>query len=184
MALGEFRKITELVNRIQGQLDYLKSKESEDIIVYKISMLIEDVDYSDVKRFVEAFPDKAQIAHEAALQIVGRDLEKALKEAIGAAVWDWKGETRDIVDTGALRRTMKVIVEGSEMRCYSDREYAALVHYGGYFHPYGNPRIRLYYPARPWIEAVVLGGGPVDRFDFAASYQPRFARQLRKLIKD
>lgn len=185
MALKDFKKLQNLSRTINETVDFLKAQKGKDIITYNVSMLVEDVDYSDVQRFVNEFPDKAKIAHREALRIMAKDLELALKEAISASVWDWIDDTRDIVDTGALRRTTKVIAEGSELRCYSDREYAALVHFGGYVHPYGDTtRAMFYYPPRPWIHAVVLGGGPVEQFDFAASYGPRFARQMRKLLKD
>lgn len=184
MAAKDLKGFKSFMKNLSDAIGDIKGLNGEIIATFKVYMIVEDVDYSDLQRYINEFPDKAQEAHEWALRLVGKDLEKALKEAIAAPVWDWKGDTRDIVDTGALKRSMKVIAEGSELRCYSGQDYAALIHYGGYAHPYGNTSsAKMYYPPRPWIEAVVLGGGPVDKFDFAGNYKPRFVRRLRKLLK-
>ena len=38
------------------------------------------------------------------------EFSKALDDAMDSNVWDWKGETRNIVDTGELKKA-KVIVD-------------------------------------------------------------------------
>ena len=77
---------------------------------------------------------------------------------------------RDIVDTGALRASLKITEKFSQTKvgfqiAYTT-PYAAFVHYGGVIQPYGNPRAAsVIIPARPWVEGVLYGTHGVPKFD-------------------
>ena len=90
------------------------------------------------------------------------------------ASWAWEGGAgRDIIDTGELRDSLSITIgsDGQFEINYSS-PYAKLVHYGGYIMPYGNNRIeKVFIPGRPWIQAVLEGGGPVPQFDFESHYR-------------
>lgn len=91
------------------------------------------------------------------------DLESKLDAAMASSLW---GELGDIIDSGDLRDSLQVVVEGNSIQISYDSPYANLVHYGGYVAPYGNKSIdKVYIPARPWVEAVFTGNGPVDPID-------------------
>ena len=101
-------------------------------------------------------------------------LPTLLNKALEADVWSWPrttlrqngttaGTTRDIVDTGRLRDSLKVTTKFLKTKttfsiAYS-APYAALVHEGGYILPYGDSfKNPMYIPGRPWISAVLDGG--------------------------
>lgn len=99
-------------------------------------------------------------------------LTEALNESLEAS-WGWDGGARDIINTGELRDSLNITVdpEGKIDINYSS-PYAPLIHYGGYIMPYGNDRIeKVFIPGRPWITAVLEGGGPVEPFDFYGFYK-------------
>ncbi len=87
-------------------------------------------------------------------------------------MWAWRdGGARDIIDTGKLKASRKITVEGRRIDISYDVPYAGIVHFGGYILPYGNPNAeKVYLPARPWVDSVALGGGPVPKFDFERIY--------------
>lgn len=97
---------------------------------------------------------------------IAQDLQGALSAAMASGVWS--GE--DLIDTGELMNSGNVSVTADGITISYDAPYAALVHYGGYIHPYGNINARVYLPPRPWVESVLFGGGPVQRFDFESYY--------------
>lgn len=110
-------------------------------------------------------------ATAAATQIVAQRLGEALDQAMSLAVWGWNGGVRDIVDTGALRDSRQITVTGNRIDITYNLPYAGLVHYGGYILPYGNSNAsKVYVPGRPWLESVVLGGGPIPEFDYETIY--------------
>lgn len=97
------------------------------------------------------------------IERVADDLELKLDAAMASTLW---GELGDIVDSGDLRDSLSVIIQGDSVEISYDSPYANLVHYGGYVAPYGNKSIdKVYIPARPWVEAVFTGNGPVDPID-------------------
>ena len=101
-------------------------------------------------------------------------LPTLLNNALEASVWDWPrdtvrsngsiaGRTRDIVDTGKLKDSLKVSTKFLKTKTTFSitytAPYAALVHEGGYIRPYGDPRRdTVYLPGRPWVSAVLDGG--------------------------
>jgi hypothetical protein len=105
------------------------------------------------------------------------ELKTALDNAMSASVW---GEnSTDIIDTGELQSSLQIKISGDRLDIGYYADYAALVHYGGYVLPYGNPNAaRVYIAGRPWVESVLFDGGPVDRYDFQALWE----RTLREGI--
>ena len=134
--------------------------------------------------------DKAKAAMKKALtrgiQQGGAAIESSLKQALDRAMespsWGWTGtvtkrrngsETgspRDIVDTGRLQASGKVVasylVTKTKFEVRYTAPYAQLVHQGGYIQPYGRrDRDTVYLPARPWIRSVMLGENGFEKFD-------------------
>jgi phage gpG-like protein len=84
-----------------------------------------------------------------------------LDQAMTSAVWEWTDGTRDIVDTGALKSSLTIRMNGFGLVVSYSMPYAAIVHYGGV------TRNGFIYPARPWAESVLLGGGPISQINWA-----------------
>jgi hypothetical protein len=108
-------------------------------------------------------------------------LREALDGAMSSSIWAWNsGGTRDIVDTGKLRDSLMIQSSTSGFNVSYGAPYAALVHYGGYIQPYGNANIdKVYIPARPWANSVLLGDGPVPIFDWQAVYRDAILGEFR-----
>lgn len=122
-------------------------------------------------------------AHLFAVKAVAKELKIALDDAMNNPIWNWNGDTRDIVDTGALRDSLQLYVDSdADIHILYNLEYAAIVHYGGYFNPYGNPQVKLYYPARPWIDSVLNGGGPVEKFMWEGPYEKAFTTYMNRKL--
>ena len=102
-----------------------------------------------------------------ALPKVESSLAAALDAAMSASSWKWNTGSRDIIDTGALKNSLKIDWNGMRAIVRYDEPYAALIHEGGYIHPYGNKNASpVYLPGRPWVRSVLVGGGPVPEFDW------------------
>lgn len=139
--------------------------------------------------------DKAKAATKRALvrgmtkgaSYVRQDLKTALDAAMANPVWSWPratqrqngteaGTTRDIIDVGTLAKSLKIIEKNSQtktdIKVQYGAPYAALVHYGGVVQPYGNTNAAsVVIPARPWIEAVLLGTHGQEKFDIDSRFQ-------------
>ena len=122
--------------------------------------------------------ESIQDAHYKAVKLTADDLYLALGIAMESKVWDWDFGDGDIVDTGALRDSLTISVAGGTIEISYDQEYAAIVYFGGYIHPYGNPNVQIYMPARPWIEAVFTGANGIPRFDLTGVYERNLLRLL------
>jgi hypothetical protein len=116
-----------------------------------------------------------------AAKLVAERLGEALDQAISAAVWAWDtGGTRNIIDTGKLMASRQITVTGNRIDIQYNVPYAGLVHYGGYILPYGNVNAsKVYLPGRPWLESVVLGGGPVPEFNYEEIYAQAIEQAFR-----
>lgn len=71
--------------------------------------------------------------------------------------------TRNLIDTGKLKKSKKVKTEYLQTKTKTSvtytSPYAAITHYGGAIRPYGNKNAAtVILPARPWIDAVIVGG--------------------------
>lgn len=108
-------------------------------------------------------------------------VEAALRPALDASMasqWSWGvGKaglaSRDIIDTGALKGSLKLKTTFLQTKTKLDiiytQKYAAFVHYGGYIQPYGNPKASsMYIPGRPWVTAVLEGTHGQPKLDYAA----------------
>jgi phage gpG-like protein len=96
-------------------------------------------------------------------------LRAALDNALEAAVWQTSKGAADIVDTGALKRSLTMTSTPDGIEISYRAPYASLVHYGGYVLPYGNTNAdKVYIPPRPWLQSVMQGGGPVVQFNLEA----------------
>lgn len=139
---------------------------------------------SDFDDFVARLPAIFRESHKAAIKNMTESLRMALNDAMESPVWDWNGDNRDIIDTGALRDSLNLYADSDgDIHIMYGEDYAAIVHYGGYFHPYGNKTIKQYYPGRPWITAVLNGGGPVDQFDFESEYKRLLGIEFSSRLK-
>ena len=104
------------------------------------------------------------------------DLKQALDLALTSPIW----AGQDIVDTGNLLRSGRVTIGKNGVTIAYEAPYAALVHYGGYIHPYGNVNLRVYMPPRPWVESVLYGGAGFQPFDFVGYYGSEIVAEINK----
>lgn len=97
-------------------------------------------------------------------------LARALDAAMASSSWNWTGGNRDIIDTGALKNSLQIEYRGMRAIVSYTAPYAAIIHEGGYIRPYGNEAAEpVYLPGRPWVDSVLVGGGPVPQFDWEAA---------------
>ena len=87
-------------------------------------------------------------------------VREMLDQAMEANVWTWISDTRNIIDTAALKESLTIRMNGFGLIVSYSMPYAAIVHYGGIMK---NGQV---YPARPWAESVLLGGGPVSQINW------------------
>jgi DNA-binding protein YbaB len=154
-------------------------------ISFNVGGIVVNAEFKDQKvtSFLEKLPSLINKAHKNALNQLTELLRDALNTAMESSVWDWGSDSRDIIDTGALRDSLKLYVDSDgDIHVLYGEDYAAIVHYGGYFHPFGNENVIQYYPGRPWVDSVLNGGGPVPQFDFASNYINLFTLELERLI--
>ena len=111
-----------------------------------------------------ALTAQARRASEAAARATAAELNSRFQDAIGAKVWQWPRETirsnnkpvgspRTIVDSGELRNSNKMEINGLTVRFRWTAPYAAANHEGARLRNGGL------LPARPWTSAV-LGTTP------------------------
>ena len=115
-----------------------------------------------------------------ASQRISVDLKNALDAALRSGVWPTPSGSADIYETGELLDSGIVTMDKSGLTIAYSAPYAALVHFGGYIHPYGNTTTKVYLPPRPWVESVLKGGGPVPRFNFESYYRQEIEAELRR----
>ena len=130
---------------------------------------------------IRDLPSDLRKAANKATDIIIAELGEALDSAMNAAVWDWPSGAMDIVDTGALRSSRSIKNAGNGFTITYNQPYAAMVHYGGYVRPYGDPKAsKFYFPARPWVDNVLNGGGLVPQFDFEKAFRQAFDEVTKK----
>ena len=105
-------------------------------------------------------------------------VEQSLREALDTSIsslWHWPTGSRDIIDTGKLKSSLKIITKFGQTQVsfqvqYST-PYAAFVHYGGVIKPYGNMNAAdVLIPARPWVQAVFEGTHGQQKFDIRTPF--------------
>lgn len=117
-------------------------------------------------------------AIERANQRIAADVKIALDAAMRSEVWQLDSGAADIYDTGELLESGTVTVSSDGVTIAYSAPYAALVHFGGYISPYGDASSRIYLPARPWVDAVLKGGGPVQSIDIGRYYDEEIRREF------
>lgn len=152
--------------------------KAKNSVASQIKIDIKTKTIQKVLKQTEKFPYEARKAFKETLQIIANDLWAALDENMEAEAWGWNGDTRDIVDTGALRDSGRVYLDGDDIVITYSEDYAAIVHFGGYVQSGFAPDAQIFYPARPWIEATLTGNGPVPKFNFSAALEENFFRIL------
>ena len=130
----------------------------------------------------EKFPDAAIKAFRQSMKIIANDLHATLDDAMEANVWSWHDDMRDIIDTGNLRDSGRVTVDGDDIVIKYDEEYAAIVHYGGYIKSGYDPDVSIFYPGRRWVTSVLTGDGPVEQFDFQGELERNFFHFLGSTV--
>lgn len=175
---ANFNSISKTLKSLSVTMDKIDKTNLSTSFTIKIDV---DTGVADrILALVERVPYEARIAFNKTLEVIANDLWATLDENMDAAVWKWHGDTRDIVDTGDLRDSGKVYVDGDDIVIKYSQEYAAIVHFGGYTESGFNPGVQIYYPARPWVEATLSGDGPVPRFDFNKALEDNFFAFLAK----
>jgi phage gpG-like protein len=110
--------------------------------------------------------------------VIAQELEAALRSAMSSSSWPTPSGTGDIIDTGKLMESGVIRADGSNIVIAYTAPYAAIVHYGGYIAPFGKQAAKVYLPARPWVESVLQGGGPVQQFNI----RERYSQLLKDLL--
>lgn len=169
------RKITKITGTVAGG-----KRKSYSIPLPKFSFTTGG--FKDILSFSKEFPKAFKKAHAKTMELLAADLKRALDDAMESSTWDWINDTRDIIDTGALRDsgTVTYIPAQESLSISYDQDYAAIVHFGGYIRSGYNPSVQIYYPARPWITAVLEGGYAVEQFEFEKRYLDYFLDILAK----
>lgn len=144
-------------------------------------------DFTNLKTLTKKFPEATEQAHTTTLQLLVPEIKQALTDAMNNKGYGWGYGDGDIVQTGQLRDSVDVHAgEESILVVYSATndgyDYAAIVYFGGYIHPYGNTGVQIYMPSRPWIKHVLVGGGPVPKFPLTKRYLFHFQKTLKSLL--
>lgn len=143
-------------------------------------------DFTALKTISTKFKEESNLAHAQTLAALAPEIKQALIDAMNTKVYDWDYGDGDIVQTGQLRDSVKVIADPESLVVsYSASssgdgfDYAAIVYYGGYIHPYGNPDVKIFMPARPWIKHVLIGGhSGISKFPLTDRYLFYFEKFL------
>lgn len=190
MANKSIRKFIKNLEQLKREIKKLERKEN-----VKIPVPVPEIKGIGLDKVLDRFHDLiktiegmeeifAECVDQAAEEIIPL-LSEALDKAMESSIWPWDGSTRDIVDTGALRdskdvfwdkRKKSIIIQYNE-------PYADLVQYGGYIKSGYNPKVSIYIPPRPWVDAVIFGGHGISRFPFYELVQSRAMELLDKKIQ-
>jgi|TARA_B100000085_G_scaffold205994_1_gene189630 hypothetical protein len=135
-------------------------------------------DFTALKTVASKFATEANNAHVKTLAALAPEIRQALTNAMNTKAYQWDYGDGDIVQTGELRDSVQVtadsesiVVTYSASSSGDGTDYAAIVYYGGYIHPYGNPNVQIFMPGRPWIKHVLVGGNTgVPKFPLTDRY--------------
>ncbi len=114
-------------------------------------------------------------------------VEQALKVALDksmSSAWPWIEGSRNIIDTGKLKSSLKIITKFAQtkvsFRIQYNTPYAAFVHYGGVIKPYGNQNAAdVVIPARPWVRAILEGSHGQQKVDIGAPFDKGIGEQWK-----
>ena len=123
---------------------------------------------------------------EASKQIQGK-LKWGLDTSM-RSLWSYKGESRDIVDEGDLKKslTLNTSTMGSKttIKIGYSMPYAKLIYYGGYITPYGNKNAAdVLVPGRPWVQAILYGTHGQKKVDLKTPTQRSIKRAWNQRFK-
>ena len=143
-------------------------------------------DFTALKTVASKFREESNNAHTKTLAALAPEIKQALTNAMNTKAYDWDYGDGDIVQTGTLRDSVQVnadaesiVVTYSASSSGDGTDYAAIVYFGGYIHPYGNPNVQIYMPARPWVKHVLVGGySGVEKFPLTDRYFYYFEKFL------
>jgi len=182
MAKG-FDKVIKNLNDLEKSLRLIsKVKSAKVTIAFNFSVDILDT-VQQLKKAIDIMEKKSknlEEAHHLAMEVVALKLKKALDAAMDAEVWQWIDDTRDIIDTGALKNSGRVTYNRSSrsLSILYAEEYAGIVHYGGYIKSGYNADVQIYYPARPWIESTIRGENGIQKFPIGEIYLTEFKKHI------
>lgn len=158
-------KTTSNLDRLSGAFKALEKKH-----VISASLKMPEVEFSEAIGELPTGKIQSYTLQQVdtALSKAKGDLAAALNAAMTSSSWQWtSGGSRDIIDTGSLKNSLTITFSGGSFQISYSEPYAALVHWGGYIYPYGNQSAqKVYLPGRPWVEATVMGGGPVPQIQW------------------
>ena len=172
-----------VIRRLIKAFNNLESEEGSISAPIKIKSA---ADFTALKTITSEFREECNLAHEKTLAALAPEIEQALTNAMNTKAYQWDYGDGDIVQTGELRDSVQVtadsesiIVTYSASSSGDGTDYAAIVYYGGYIHPYGNPNVQIFMPGRPWIKHVLVGGYPgVEKFPLTDRYFYYFEKFL------
>lgn len=171
------KALKDVKNKLTVGLKKLKD-ESVELKISGIDITF-SIEEDSITPLLKRLPRIMKEAHKESVRQLVDLLKDALNDAMESPVWGWDGDNRDIVDTGKLKASLKIYVDSDDdIHIMYGEDYAAIVHYGGYFSPFGRRNVNLYYPGRPWVSSVLEGGGPVPQFDFEGEYRALMSLQL------
>jgi phage gpG-like protein len=190
MANKSIRKVIKNLEQLQREMKRLERKEK-----FKIPSPAPDIkgiglnkvlnEFRDLVKTIEGMEEIFEECVDQAAEEIIPLLSEALDEAMESSIWPWDGSTRDIVDTGALRDSKDVSWNSGKKSIVIqyNEPYADLVQYGGYIKSGYNPKVSIYIPPRPWIDAVIYGGHGIQQFPFYELVQRRAMELLNKKIE-
>ena len=153
-----------VIKRIIKAMNEVENNEGSVKAGFKIKSA---ADFTALKTVASKFAAEANNAHTQTLAALAPEIEQALTNAMNTKAYQWDYGDGDIVQTGQLRDSVQVtadsesiVVTYSASSSGDGTDYAAIVYYGGYIHPYGNPNVQVFMPGRPWIKHVLVGGYP------------------------
>ena len=172
-----------VIKRIIKAMNEVENNEGSVKAGFKIKSA---ADFTALKTVASKFAAEANNAHTQTLAALAPEIKQALTNAMNTKAYQWDYGDGDIVQTGELRDSVQVtadsesiVVTYSASSSGDGTDYAAIVYYGGYIHPYGNPNVQIYMPARPWIKHVLVGGHPgVEKFPLTDRYFYYFEKFL------
>lgn len=135
------------------------AKNWDDLEISTVGQMGISFDMKDIATKTALKDWRTQITENMTKSLVAAipSVQEALDDAVESPVWTWSdGGARDIVDTGALKNSLVIDVNDFGLIVSYTMPYAAIVHYGGV------TRNGFVYPERPWVQATMVGGGPVN----------------------
>lgn len=174
-----FRKLNK---NFDAFLDVTRDKKIRTSYTVKADVDMEE--FEGALELIDAFPAEATKAFYFTMKVLCNDLMAELDRAMESPVWQWYGDSRDIIDTKKLQESGRCEYDPSDNTIVVsyNTDYAEIVHFGGVIKSPLNQNVDIIYPARPWVEAVIYGNGPVPQFNFQKTFNSIFFSALERNI--